>query len=281
MRLPIRELRLLATLMLAACAPTVAPVSSAASSGWALTWSDEFDGAAAAPIDTTRWVAESGGEGWGNHEREFYTGRAENVSLDGAGHLVITARAEPRDTPYRCWYGSCLYSSARIATKGKFQQTYGRFESRIRIPRGHGLWPAFWMLGSDIDGIGWPKSGEIDVMENIGREPTVVHGTVHGPGYSGAGGITSSDTLAVALADDFHVYAVEWSPNQIRWLIDEREYHRITPADIPAGARWVFDHPFFLLLNVAVGGDWPADPDASTIFPQRMQVDYVRVYSRR
>jgi beta-glucanase (GH16 family) len=137
------------------------------------------------------------------------------------------------------------------------------------------------MLGADVGSVGWPKCGEIDVMENIGREPAVVHGTMHGPGYSGGSGIGGSTALASgALADDYHVFAVEWTPGQVRWLVDEREYRRATPADLPVGAVWVFDHPFFLLLNVAVGGAWPGDPDASTVFPQQMLVDYVRVYRR-
>ena len=246
---------------------------------WALAWSDEFDGAAGASADAAKWVADTGGQGWGNQEREYYTPGAENAALDGAGHLVITARAEPADSRRACWYGACRYTSARLLTRGRFETTYGRIEARIRIPRGQGIWPAFWMLGADIDRVGWPASGEIDVMENVGREPAMVHGTVHGPGYSGDKGIGGSDTLASgAFADDFHLYAVEWTPGQIRWLVDGREYRRTAPADLPAGATWVFDHPFFLLLNVAVGGAWPADPDASSTFPQQMLVDYVRVY---
>ena len=139
-------------------------------------------------------------------------------------------------------------------------------------------WPGF--RGANIAGVGWPQSGEIDVMENIGREPHIVHGTVHGPGYSGAAGIGRADTLAQgAYADDFHVFAIAWQPQEIRWYVDGRQYNRLTPADLPAGSHWVFDHPFFLLLNVAVGGSWPGDPDASTTFPQQMVVDYVRVYS--
>ncbi|MDP9204614.1 MAG: glycoside hydrolase family 16 protein [Gemmatimonadota bacterium] len=246
---------------------------------WKLAWSDEFDGLAGAPVDGTRWVAETGGGGWGNQEREYYTTRPENVSLDGAGHLVITARAEPANSPYSCWYGVCRYTSARLKTKDRFEQTYGRFEARIRIPRGQGLWPAFWMLGNNIDPVGWPQCGEIDVMENIGREPAVVHGTMHGPGYSGANGIGGDYTLASgAFADDYHVFSVEWNTIEVRWLVDEREYRRTTPTNLPNGTTWVFDHPFFLLLNVAVGGAWPGDPDASTVFPQQMLVDYVHVY---
>jgi beta-glucanase (GH16 family) len=247
---------------------------------WTLAWSDEFDGPAGAPVDGAKWVADTGGEGWGNQERQFYTTRAENVSLDGGGRLVITARAEPANTPYRCWYGVCGYTSARLKTKGRFEQTHGRFEARIRIPRGQGIWPAFWMLGADIDQVGWPQCGEIDVMENIGREPRVVHGTMHGPGYSGGSGIGGAYTLNEPVADDYHVFAVEWTPGELRWLVDDQEYRRASPANLPAGAAWVFEHPFFLLLNVAVGGAWPGDPDGSTVLPQQMLVDYVRAYRR-
>ena len=244
-----------------------------------LAWSDEFDGPAGASVDGTKWVADTGGEGWGNQERQYYTARAENVSLDGSGHLVITARAEPPDSPYRCWYGICRYTSARLKTKGRFEQTYGRFEARIRIPRGQGIWPAFWMLGGNIDSVGWPRCGEIDVMENIGREPSVVHGTIHGPGYSGGSGTGGSYTLATgSFADDYHIFAVEWTPGEVRWFVDGTQYRRTTPADLPPGTTWVFDHPFFLLLNVAVGGAWPGEPDASTVLPQQMLVDYVRAY---
>lgn len=242
-----------------------------------IVWQDEFDGPAGATFDHAKWTADTGGNGFGNQEREFYTTRAENVSLDGNGHLVITARVDSGNT---CWYGPCLYSSARLKTQGVFAHGYGRFEARIKIPRGQGLWPAWWMLGDNIGAVGWPGSGEIDVMENIGREPGIVHGTAHGPGYSGGGGIGRPDTLSQgAYADDFHVFAVAWQPREIRWYVDGRLYHRLTPADLPTGAAWVFDHPFFLLLNVAVGGSWPGDPDASTTFPQQMVVDYVRVYN--
>lgn len=272
---------ILASLLIAACA-SGAPSSnnSASSAGWQLTWSDEFDGPAGASFDRTRWVADTGGEGWGNQERQFYTTRAENVATDGAGHLVITALAEPDTARYRCWYGGCRYTSARLKTKGLFDQAYGRIEARLQVPRGQGLWPAFWMLGRNIDEAGWPEGGEIDVMENIGREPNIVHGTVHGPGYSGGNAIGGADTLARPLADDFHVYAVEWETSEIRWYIDGRQYFRFTKANVPAGSRWVFDHPHFLLLNVAVGGGWPHDPDATTTFPQRMRVDWVRVWKR-
>jgi beta-glucanase (GH16 family) len=276
------------TIMLAACgsaAPSPPGIALPGGDGqppaWTLTWSDEFDGAAGAAVDGTKWVADTGGQGWGNQEWQYYTTGTENASLDGTGHLVITARAAEPNTSYRCWYGTCRHTSARLTTRGRLEPTYGRVESRIRIPRGQGIWPAFWLLGADIGTVGWPRSGEIDVMENIGREPAMVHGTMHGPGYSAGNGITGSYTLPTGtFADDFHLFAVEWTPGQIRWLVDEREYHRATPASLPLGTTWVFDHPFFLLLNVAVGGAWPGDPDASSTFPQQMVVDYVRVYRR-
>jgi beta-glucanase (GH16 family) len=279
-----RTLSFLGMCLVTACASAASTISGMipASPTWTLAWSDEFDGPAGASFDRAKWVADSGGSGWGNQEREFYTTRPENIALDGDGHLVITARAEPTNSNYSCWYGPCRYTSARIKTKGHFAQAYGRFEARIRIPRGQGMWPAFWMLGDNLDAVGWPRGGEIDVMENIGREPNRVHGTMHGPGYSGAGGIGGPFSLARgAFADDFHVYAVEWTPRLIKWFVDENEYFRTTPASIPANTAWVYDHPFFLLLNVAVGGSWPTDPDATTSFPQTMVVDYVRAYRER
>ena len=249
---------------------------------WTLAWSDEFDGPAGAAVDPAKWVYDTGGEGWGNRERQFYTSGAENAALDGTGNLVITAKAEPAGATRACWYGSCLYTSARLKTKGKYEFTYGRVESRMRVPRGQGIWPAFWMLGADIDQVGWPRCGEIDIMENIGREPNIVHGTIHGPGYSGGSGIGSGYSLAAgtAFADDFHVFAIEWEVGTITWLVDGKEYRRTTPADLPAGTSWVFDHPHFMLLNVAVGGNWPGEPDATLVMPQQLVVDYVRVYRR-
>jgi len=150
----------------------------------------------------------------------------------------------------------------------------------MKIPRGQGLWPAFWMLGNNIGSVGWPTSGEIDIMENIGREPSTVHGTIHGPGYSGGGGIGAGFTLpgGQAFADGFHTFAVDWEPNAITWSVDGVQYSRKTPADLN-GNRWVFDHPFFIIMNVAVGGLFPGNPDASTVFPQTLTVDYVRVYA--
>jgi beta-glucanase (GH16 family) len=165
---------------------------------------------------------------------------------------------------------------------GNFQQEYGRFEARIKIPAGQGLWPAFWMLGDDIDTNGWPQCGEVDIMENIGKEPGTVHGSLHGPGYSGSNPLTASSILpgGAKLSDEFHLFAVEWEASEVRFYLDSTLYETRTPADIPMGDKWVYDHPFFILLNVAVGGSWPGDPDETTIFPQTMLVDYVRVYTK-
>jgi beta-glucanase (GH16 family) len=236
-----------------------------------VTWSDEFNGASGSAIDSSKWKFDTGGSGWGNNELEYYTNSTRNVYQDGQGHLAITARKE-NPSGYGCWYGSCTYTSGRILTADKFSQTYGRFEASIKIPKGQGIWPAFWMLG----GNNWPTTGEIDIMENVGNTPNTVYGTIHGPGYSGANGVGGNRTIGSALGDAFHTYAVDWSPNLIVWYLDGSEYFRATPASI-RGNTWVYDHPFFMILNVAVGGYWPGNPDGSTVFPQTMLVDYVRV----
>ena len=247
-------------------------------SSWKLVWSDEFNGPNRARVDSWKWVVETGGGGWGNDELEYYTSRPQNASQEN-GNLVIKVLQEK----YSGAGGVTRnYTSARLKTLGKFSQTYGRFEARIKIPRGQGIWPAFWMLGNDIEKPGWPACGEIDIMENIGKEPALVHGTIHGPGYSGANGIGAAYALPddQRFADDFHVFAVEWEPNAIRFYVDDHLYATRIPTDLPQGTKWVYDHPFFLLLNVAVGGGWPGNPDATTVFPQTMLVDYVRVYQR-
>jgi beta-glucanase (GH16 family) len=254
------------------------PAAPSASGGWTLRWSDEFDAADGTRPDPARWVYDLGGGGWGNDELQTYTERPENaVVRDGA--LVITARAERftgRDGVVRD------YTSARLKTRDRFAQTYGRFEARIQVARGQGIWPAFWMLGVDIDAAGWPACGEIDIMENIGREPTTIHGTLHGPGYSGGAALGASVTSRDGrpFADAFHVYAVEWEQDEVRWYLDGAQYASRRRDDLPPSARWVFDHDFFMLLNLAVGGRWPGPPDSSTRFPQEMKVDYVRAYQR-
>ena len=246
--------------------------------GWKLVWSDEFNAPDDSPVDSSKWVLETGGNGWGNQELEYYTARRENAVQKG-GNLAIKAREEKFTGPDGVTRN---YTSARLKTEGKFSQKYGRFEARIKIPRGQGIWPAFWLLGDDIGKSGWPKCGEIDIMENIGKEPALVHGTIHGPGYSGDQGPTAQYGLPenATFADDFHVYAVEWEKKAIRFYVDDHLYATRTPADLPKGTKWVYQHKFFILLNVAVGGSWPGDPDRSSVFPQTMLVDYVRVYKR-
>jgi len=264
--------------VMVASASTQNPAPSPDEKSWELVWSDEFSGPNGAPPDPAKWVIETGGGGWGNNELEYYTDRPKNVYQQD-GNLVITALQDK----YQGADGVARdYTSARLKTQGKFSQTLGRFEARIKIPRGQGIWPAFWMLGADIGDAGWPKCGEIDIMENIGKEPGLVHGTIHGPGYSGEHGIGAPFNLPAGqnFADDFHVFAVEWDLNEIHFYVDDHLYATRTPADLPAGAKWVYDHPFFLLLNVAVGGGWPGNPDTSISFPQAMLVDYVRVYRR-
>jgi beta-glucanase (GH16 family) len=176
------------------------------------------------------------------------------------------------------------YTSARLKTQNRFSQAYGRFEARIKIPKGAGIWPAFWMLGTNISTIDWPKCGEIDIMENIGREPGIIHGSLHGPSsVAGASDLTASRSLPSEqnYSGEFHVYAMEWEPGIVRLYVDSDNYATFRKAQWPAGGQWVFDHPFFIILNVAVGGKWPGSPDATTQFPQQMLVDYVRVYSKQ
>ena len=249
-----------------------------AASEWTLVWSDEFNNTDGSGPDPSKWVVETGGGGWGNNELEYYTARPQNA-FQRDGNLVIQVLKEKFTGPDGV---SRDYTSARLKTLGKFSQAYGRFEARIKIPRGQGIWPAFWMMGDDIDKVGWPTCGEIDIMENIGKEPSLVHGTIHGPGYSGDKGPTASYESSDhrPFADDFHIYAVEWEPEAIRFYVDDHLYATRTPTDLPKGTKWVYDHPFFLLLNVAVGGDWPGAPDATSVYPQTMLVNYVRVYRR-
>ena len=250
------------------------------STGFVLSWSDEFNGADGSTPDASKWTYDLRGGGWGNQELETYTNRAVNAQIK-SGSLVITAQEETFTGTDGI---SRDYTSARLETQGLFTQAYGRFEARIKIPAGQGMWPAFWMLGNDIATNGWPKCGEIDIMENIGREPGMVHGSLHGPSSTAP---TSDETSTVTLpananfADDFHIYAVEWEPTVVRFYVDSNNYATFQKANWPARGTWAFDHPLFILLNVAVGGSWPGSPDATTQFPQQMLVDYVRVYTKQ
>ncbi len=243
-----------------------------------LTWSDEFDGAAGSAPDPTKWVYDIGGSGWGNSELQCYTDRRENSYLDGKGNLVIKAIKEKE--PFAGPDGiKCDYTSARLKTKGLFEQQYGVFEACIKLPSGQGLWPAHWMLGNNISGVGWPMCGEVDNMENKGKEPGTNYGSLHGPGYAGANALTTTITLpdGKKLSDDFHVYKVEWEESEVRFYVDDVHYATKSRADVGTNP-WVFDHPFFLLLNVAVGGHFGGNPDDTTVFPQEMLVAYVRAY---
>lgn len=276
-----QSLYLFAFVVVVACVPVGAQretSGTSASSGWVLTWSDEFNGPNGTAPDPKKWVLESGGNGWGNNELEYYTSHSKNVHQEN-GNLVIEAIKERFTGPDGVQRD---YTSARVKTEGKFSQKYGRFEARILIPSGPGAWPAFWMMGDDYPKKGWPGCGEIDIMESIGSESETVQGSLHGPGYSGANPLTSAYTLPRGrFSDGFHVFAVEWEPKIMRFFVDDSLYATKTPADLPTGTHWVYDHPFFILLNLAVGGNWPGSPRDSTVFPQRMLVDYVRVYSRK
>lgn len=243
-----------------------------------LVWSDEFDGDAGDPPDPAFWGYDVGigpnGDGWGNQQLEFNTDQTANVSLDGQGNLVITAREED--------FAGRSYTSARIKTQGKVSQRYGRIEARMQLPSGRGLWPAFWMLGEDFPDVGWPRTGEIDIMEYRGQEPKVVLGSVHGPGYSAGNAITRSFRLDTeeGFDDGFHTFAVEWDPSRITWWVDDQIYSILTARDVLARGDWVFDDPFFIILNVAVGGTFVGPVGEDTTFPQSMLVDYVRIYRR-
>ncbi|MEO1547452.1 MAG: glycoside hydrolase family 16 protein [Bacteroidota bacterium] len=212
----------------------------------------------------------NGIDGWGNQELQYYTDRTENVTVQN-GVLLITAQQED--------FEGSQYTSGRLLTKDKFEEEYGRFEARMRLPYGQGIWPAFWMLGADIDDNPWPGAGEIDIMEYRGQEPTVLIGSVHGPGYSGGEAVSKEYTLENDRFDTgFHVFGIEWGPNYINYYVDDVLYNQITPEDVPG--QWVFNKPFYILVNLAVGGTFVGPPNAQTEFPQTLIVDYVRVYKQ-
>lgn len=234
-----------------------------------ITLQEEFDVDGA--LDESIWGYEEGTgvNGWGNNELQHYTNRADNVVIED-GMLKITAIKEA--------YEGAEYTSARLLTKGKFEQQYGRVEARIKLPSGKGLWPAFWMLGSNFDVVGWPQCGEIDILENKGSEPTIVAGSLHGPGYSGGNPVTKQFQLTNdRFENDFHIFGIEWTKDYVNHYVDGVLYNHIIRDDVPG--EWVFDQPFYIILNLAVGGNFDGAPTDATIFPNQMLVDYVRVYA--
>ncbi len=254
-----------------AATPSTAPAASSAG-GWQLTWSDEFSGPAGSPPDPGKWSYDTGGNGWGNSELEDYTTSTANAALNGNGQLVITAR-EGDPSGSSCWYGACRYTSARLLTLGHFSQAYGQISARIKLPSGQGIWPSFWALGDNFASVGWPQSGQMDIMTSLSNPPATVSAGLIGPSYN----VWARDTLSSGtFADAYHTFTADWYPDHVSFFVDGQLYD--TQYQAQAGASWVFDHPFFLILNLAVGGTEPGNPDASTTFPQQMLVDWVRVY---
>lgn len=257
------------------------PDRRSAGAGRTLIFDQGFNGQAGRRLNRHLWTYDRGGEPqWGNQEWEYYTARSANVSMDGRGHLAIVARRERLPGMAHCMYGPCNITSARITTRGKFAQKYGRFEARMKLPPGAGLWPAFWMLGRNIERVGWPACGEIDAMEEIGREPNTVYGTIHAQGYAGVGIGGKTSVKPRALEQRFHVYEIYWSPSTIRWKLDGRTYFVARKSQLRPGQAWPFDQPFYIIINLAVGGEWPGPPDRHTHFPARLLVDWVRVYKQ-
>jgi beta-glucanase (GH16 family) len=256
-----------------------APDAGAAS--WKLVWSDEFDAPAGTKPDARNWTHEIGDgtangiPGWGNDELQYYTADTQNSATNGAGQLAITARQS--DGSLSCYYGPCQLTSARLVSQHKAEFAYGRIEARVKVPAGAGLWPAFWTLGANIGDVGWPQTGEIDIMEFVGRVPNEAFGTIHGPGYSGGASIGDTHDFGVPVSNDFHTFSIEWQPDRIDWYVDGIPYHSATPATV-APNQWVFNHSFFLILNMAVGGNFGGPLDPNVQFPQQYLVDYVRVY---
>ncbi|NOK63494.1 MAG: hypothetical protein GFH23_1086718n50 [Chloroflexi bacterium AL-N1] len=252
-------------------------------SDWQLVWSDEFNESAGTPPNPAIWTPEIGDgtirgiPGWGNSELQYYTDNPDNAAMDGNGNLVITVRETAETSNLMCYYGPCEYTSARLITDNQLEFAYGRIEMGVQLPRGAGLWPAFWSLGTNIDQVGWPQSGEIDFMEFVGREPNQVFGTIHGPGYSGGASFGGTYDFDEEVPDSYRTFTVEWEPDKIVWYVDGIKYHEATPADV-APNEWVFNQPFYLLMNVAVGGNFGGPVGEETTFPQAMAVDYVRVY---
>ncbi len=249
--------------------------------GWTLAWADEFDDPAGAPPNPANWAYEigdttpDGKNGWGNEELQYYTDDPANAATDGNGNLVITL--SKADGSQECYYGPCEFESARLITQNKAEFAYGRIESRLKVPTGgDGLWPAFWSLGTDITYNPWPGAGEIDFMEYVSRLPNEIFGTIHGPGYNGGKSFNGIYDFGQPVFDEYHTFTVEWEPDLITWYVDGIQYHQAKPSDVPG--PWVFEKPFFLLLNFAIGGNFGGAIDPNNTYPQEYLVDYVRVY---
>jgi len=248
---------------------------------WRLVWNDEFNSPAGRRPSSRNWTHEIGDgtangiPGWGNSELEYYTDDAQNAATNGHGQLAITARQS--DGSLSCYYGPCQFTSSRMVSQYKAEFAYGRIETRVKVPAGAGTWPAFWSLGTNIGDVGWPQTGEIDIMEFVGRVPNEVFGTIHGPGYSGGASFGGTHDFGAPVSDNFHTFAIEWQPNRIDWFVDGILYHTATPANV-APNQWVFNHPFFLIMNLAVGGNFGGPVDPNIAFPRTMLVDYVRVF---
>lgn len=264
---------------------TVTPTSNVPVATWTLVWSDEFDGADGAAVDASKWSHDlgdgcsAGNCGWGNNEKEVYTNAAENVSLDGQGHLRIVARQAPAGLT--CYYGACRYTSGKITTRGKMTAAPGRVEARLKLPAGRGLWPAFWMLGSGFPSVAWPACGELDIMENKGSAPTATSSAIHGPGYSGNTPFARVSELANGgTTSDFHTYAVEWDAESARFSVDGATQYAVSRSELQQYGNSILGQPYFVILNLAVGGNFDGDPPSDAIFPATMLVDWVRVYGK-
>ena len=242
---------------------TDAPIASSASPHWVLTWSDEFNSQAS----LAKWSFATGGGGWGEHQLQWY--EASNAVITTHGYLAITA--DNRGNGHTCWYGPCRYTSARMDTLTSFSQAYGRFEARIKLPPGQGLWPAFWIEGTNVNQVPWPACGEVDIIEKNGTKPDELEGFAH----MASGQYSALSSYPGPLSSAFHVYGIDWTPRGITWTIDGKPYGYM--GRFPG---WPFDHAFFIILNLAVGGYWPGPPSASTQFPSRMLVDWIRVYQQ-
>ncbi len=265
--------------------PSSSSTVSPSTGAWIQIWSDEFDGAAGARVDSTKWRYDTtdgcaaGNCGWGNDEKQYYTDSPDNIALNGLGQLQIVARRAPAGLT--CHYGPCRYTSAKVTTRGKLDVPPGRVEARIKLPTGQGLWPAFWMLGHGFPAAPWPECGELDIMEHRGSAPATTSSALHGPGYSGNTPFAHAHSLPQGtFADDFHTFSVEWDSLQVRFFVDDSVHYVVTRGEVEHVGRSVLDQPYFLILNLAVGGTFDGDPASDAIFPATMLVDYVRVYNR-